>query len=545
MLYQVKKDFAPKFRLGVKVSVETQPKKERREPMRTKHNKLLLAVMVLAFVGMLYWNPAYVRAYEPEGILKQAIHWGLSADWLDPATAGFAISAHLALYFYHDSLVKAMPQGTFTPSLAESWRISPDSKVYEFKLRQGVKFHNGETMTAEDVIFSVNRYRAAQAKYLKDKIAKLEAVDPYLVRFTFKDSFPDFLEYLVPGVTTMGWIVPQKYVEKVGDAGFKKHPIGAGPYKFVEFTPGVRLVGEAFKEYWRKVPHIKRIEFIQVPEPATRLAMAKRGEVDIATLMQGVFYEDLKKDPKLRILSPLSPTRWLVSFTNQWDSKSPCSNPKVRKAMSLAIDRQTLADIHMPGCDPIGAIGLEGDPYLADFPPDPYDPAQAKKLLAEAGYAKGFHAGTYYPYQGGYWPYGEQIANYWKAIGITVDSKLLDRPAWLANREGKKMKDAIFIDPSTAPTMGGRLAYLFGSSSYGNYPDIQEAWDKYREAVNPKERMDLIRQVQKMIYDRTMLIPLTSTNSPAAFGPRVKGNPYKIQPLIWFTAPLEDIELVK
>ncbi|MDO8957207.1 MAG: ABC transporter substrate-binding protein, partial [Deltaproteobacteria bacterium] len=154
--------------------------------MRTKHNKLLLAVMVLAFVGMLYWNPAYVRAYEPEGILKQAIHWGLSADWLDPATAGFAISAHLGLYFYHDSLVKAMPQGTFTPSLAESWRISPDSKVYEFKLRQGVKFHNGETMTAEDVIFSVNRYRAAQAKYLKDKIAKLEAVDPYLVRFTFK-----------------------------------------------------------------------------------------------------------------------------------------------------------------------------------------------------------------------------------------------------------------------------------------------------------------------------------------------------------------------
>ena len=511
--------------------------------MKSKKNRFCLAVMVLTFWGMVFSDPAQVWAYEPEGTLKEAIHWGLSADWLDPATAGFAISAHLALYFYHDALVKAMPEGNFTPSLAESWTISPDSKVYEFKLRKGVKFHNGEVMTAEDVIFSVNRYRAAQAKFIKDRIDKLEAVDPHSVRFTFKEAFPDFLEYLVPGVTTIAWIVPKKYVEKVGDAGFKKHPIGVGPYKFVEFTPGVRLVGEAFKEYWRKVPHIQRIEFIRVPEPATRLAMARRGEVDIATLMQGVFYEDLKKDPKLRILSPLSPTRWLVSFTNQWDPKSPCSNPKVRKAMSLAIDRQTLADVHMPGCKGIGSIGLEGDPNLADFPPDAYDPEKAKKLLVEAGYPNGFNAGTFYPYQGGYWPYGEQIANYWKAIGISVDTKLLDRPAWMANREGKRMKDAIFIDPSTAPTIGGRLSYLFGSSSYGNYPDIQEKWDQYRKAIDPKERKDLILQVQKMIHERTMFIPLTSTNSPAAFGPRVKGNPYRIQPLIWFTAPMEDMEL--
>lgn len=138
---------------------------------------------------------------------------------------------------------------------------------------------------------------------------------------------------------------------------------------------------------------------------------------------------------------------------------------------------------------------------------------------------------------------GEQIANYWKAIGITVDTKLLDRPAWMANREGKRMTIAIFIDPATAPTIGGRLSYLFGSSSYGNYPDIQKVWDQYRKAIDAKERKDLILRVQKMIHERTMFIPLVSTNSPAAFGPRVKGNPYKIQPLIWFTAPFEDMEL--
>ncbi len=507
--------------------------------------KGLLLFPALAILGMLAFGIGKLEAYEPEGTLKEGIHWGLSADWLDPATAGFAISAHLALYFYHDALLKAMPEGNFTPCLAESWKISPDFKVYEFQLRKGVKFHNGDTMTSEDVVFSIKRYKAAQAKMLHDKMANVEAVNPHLVRITFKQPFPDFLEYLVPGVTTMAWVVPKKYVEKVGAAGFKKHPIGCGPYKFVEFRPGVALVGEAFEGYWRKKPHIKRIEFIRVPEPATRMSMVKRGEVDIATLMQGVFYEDVKKTPGLRLLSPLSPTRWLVQFSSQWDPKSPWSNPKVRKAASLAIDRQTLADVHMPGCKGIGEIGLPGDPEGMQIPPDPYDPEAAKKLLAEAGYPNGVKGGIFYPYEGGYWPYGEQIANYWKAVGISVETRLLDRPAWLAHRERGKMTNAIFIDPSTAPTIGGRLSYLFGSASYGNYPDIQKVWSEYQKTIDPKKRKELIMRVQKMIHERSMFVPLTDTNSPAGFGPRVKGNPYKIQPLVWFTAPLEDIELAK
>ena len=111
---------------------------------------------------------------------------------------------------------------------------------------------------------------------------------------------------------------------------------------------------------------------------------------------------------------------------------------------------------------------------------------QARKLLAEAGYPKGFDGGKFYPYQGGYWPYGEQVATYWKAVGITVDTVLLDRPAWIANRQGGKMKGVLFIDPATAPTIGARLAYLFGPSSYGNYPDIQATWDQYQREVDPE-----------------------------------------------------------
>ena len=161
----------------------------------------------------------------------------------------------------------------------------------------------------------------------------MEAVNPNLVRFHFKKPFPDFLDYLLYGSTTIGWIVPKKYVEKVGDAGFKKHPIGCGPYKFVEFVAGVKLVGEAFEEYWRKVPNIKRIELHHIPEPATRLAMVRRGEVDVATFLSGVFYEDVKKDPKLKLFTQHRVQRkelyiWLPSGTQS------------RRGLTLVFGRQ-------------------------------------------------------------------------------------------------------------------------------------------------------------------------------------------------------------
>jgi peptide/nickel transport system substrate-binding protein len=372
----------------------------------------------------------------------------------------------------------------------------------------------------------------------------VEATDPSTVRFRFKEPFPDFLEYFTPGISSIGWVVPKKYVEKVGDAGFKRNPIGCGPYKFVEFVPGVKLVAEAFEGYWRKAPQIQRMEFLTVTETATRLVMAKRGEVDIATLMQGVFYDDAKKDPKLRLFSPFSPVQRIIYITSQWDNKSPWSDPRVRKAASLAIDRKTLADVHMPGTGPIGGLGLDADPLTVQFPPDPYDPEQAKRILAEAGYPKGFHGGKFYPSNGVYWAYGEQIATYWKAVGITVETVLLDRPAWWANREGGKMKGALFVDPVSVPTIGGGLSYLLGQGSYGNYPDIQALWERYRKEVVPQTRKDLIAQIQKAIHERTLWISVSSSNSPAAVGPRVKGNPWRAQPIIWFTAPFEDVEIM-
>jgi ABC-type transport system substrate-binding protein len=285
------------------------------------------------------------------------------------------------------------------------------------------------------------------------------------------------------------------------------------------------------------------MEFLPITEGGTRLAMVRRGEVDIATSMRDVFYEDVKKDPKLRLFHPQSSTHWLVAIGGQFDPKSPWSDPRVRKAASMAIDRKTLIDVYYPGCVGVGGIAMPGDPFGSQFPVDPYDPEKAKRLLTEAGYPNGFQGGKFYPYNGSMWPWGEQIANFWKRVGIQVDVVLLDRPAWLAMREGGKMKGNLCVDYGIAPTIGARLSYLFGPTTFGNYPDIQKVWDQYQKAVDLKERKELILQVQKMMYDRTMFIPVHSAGSPTALTPRVKGNPFRIQPLLHFTAPFEDVEL--
>ena len=393
-------------------------------------------MIFLAILVILPFSSSQVSAAPPAGVLKQAIHWSFSSDWLDPATGGFPIPAVHPMYLFHDALLKPMAEGLYTPSLAESWTTSPDAKVYEFKLRKGVKFHNGDSFTAEDVVFSFLRYKGSLAKVILGRTGESGGGEPVPGPLPLQGIFPGVSGIPPPRSHHDRLDRSQEIRGKSGRCGVSRSiPSARGRTSSWRFVPGVKLVGEAFEGYWRKVPHVKRMEFYIIPEPATRLAMAKRGEVDIATLMQGVFYEDLKKDARPQDAGPLSPVRWVAYLAAQWDPKSPWADPRVRLAASLAIDRQTLADVFMPGCGGVSSIGLEGDPMAIDFPPYPYDPEKARKLLGEAGYPKGFDGGKFYPYEGGYWPYGEQIATYWKAVGITVETVLLEsRPCWPCGR---------------------------------------------------------------------------------------------------------------
>ena len=285
---------------------------------------LVLGVVLLAM------QPAQASA-APEGQVSWAVHVSLAPTWFDPAETSGIITPFMVLYAMHDALIKPMPGNPMAPSLAESWSASKDGRTYEFVLRQGVRFHNGEPVTTEDVKFSFERYRGASAALLKSKVAQVEVVDARRIRFVLARPWPDFMTFYATPATGAAWIVPKKYVEKVGDEGFKKAPIGAGPYKFASFRPGIDLTLEANEQYWRKVPSVKTLVFRVIHEESTRLAALKRGEVDVAYSITGPLAEELKRTPALALKPTyFTFTTWLL-FTEQWEPKSPWHDKRVRR----------------------------------------------------------------------------------------------------------------------------------------------------------------------------------------------------------------------
>ena len=245
--------------------------------------------------------------------------------------------------------------------------------------------------------FSFERYRGASAKPLKDSVAAVETPDPGRVRFRLKRPWPDFMTFYA-GATGASWIVPKKYVEKVGDEGFKKAPIGAGPYQFVSFTPGVELVVDAFEQYWRKTPNVKRLVLRSIPDEATRLATleAWRGRHRLRDPRRPGRGDQTQPGP-----DPRSPTsvrlRFWVNFPDQWDPKSPWHDRRVRLAASYAIDRQAMNQADSLGFSRITwSIVPSSFEFYWQPPGYSYDPAKARRLLAEAGYPNGFDAGDYF-----------------------------------------------------------------------------------------------------------------------------------------------------
>src|SRR3984893_11926277 len=189
---------------------------------------VIAVLLCLAPAGM-----AQSAAPAPAGQMTWAVHFTLAPRWLDPAETEGSITPFLTLYAVHDALLKPMPSGPSAPSLAESWSLSPNGLVYDFTLRANARFHNGERVTGEGVTISFERYRRANAATLREHVQEARVVDPRHGQFHLKEPWADFITYYGTTATSAGWIVPKKYVEQVGDEGFKKAPIGAGPYRVV------------------------------------------------------------------------------------------------------------------------------------------------------------------------------------------------------------------------------------------------------------------------------------------------------------------------
>src|SRR5918992_1037153 len=250
-------------------------------------NRRQTVLLLIAVVLTLGWAHGLGAQPRPAGELVYAMHVTIAPAWFDPAENGGLITPFLVLYALHDGVVRPMPGEKIGNSLAESWTESPDGLVYEFKLRSGLRFHNGDPCTAEDVRFSFERYKGSGAAELRANFERVEVADPLTVRFHLKEPWPDFLTFYGTTATAAALVVPKKYLEKVGEDGFKKHPIGAGPYRFVSHQPGIEVVLEAYTGYWRRVPNVKKLVMKGIPEGATRLAMLKKGEADLVSALQG------------------------------------------------------------------------------------------------------------------------------------------------------------------------------------------------------------------------------------------------------------------
>src|SRR3989440_343123 len=482
---------------------------------------------------------------EPEGEMRFALYVTLAPVWFDPAEVVGVLKPFWVLYALHGGLVKPMPGKMLAPSLAESWTVSPDQRVYEFKLREGVKFHNGDPFTAEDVKFSFQR---AKGKLLHEKVSEVTVVGPSRVRFTLREPWPDFLTFYGTFASGAGWIVPKRYVEQVGPDGFKKHPIGLGPYKFVSSTPGVELVMEAYDGYWRKRPSVKRLVFKSVPEATTRLAMLKRGEVDVAYLLDAPQALEVKRDPALRLAFSGGIGTYYLDFLDQWDARSPWHDLRVRLAASHALDRKSLSEAETLGASrPTGNVVPRAFEFALPIEPTAYDPARAKQLLAEAGYPNGFDAGDLHPWPP-YFSMGEAVGGYLGAVGIRSRLRTMERAAFYPALESKKLHGLCVCINAVYGNAASRLSETVpgdGAFAYGAYPDIEALYKQQAREMDRKKREAMLHQIQQLLHERVRYAAIMEYIWPSGIGPRVEEPALMlIDPYPW-AAPLEEVRLKK
>jgi len=488
--------------------------------------KTLLAIALLVLV-----LPASCLA--AEGEMRYGMHVTLPAKWLDPGDMEGFSTPYMIVYAIHDAMVKPMPAGMQTPSLAESWSEAKDHLSYTFTLRKNAKFHDGSPVTPEDVKFSFERYKGTSATLLKEKMKEVQVVGPSQVRFVLKEPWPDFMLFYGTTASGAGWIVPKRYVEKVGEDGYKKAPVGAGPYKVVSFTPGVEIVLEAFDGYWRKAPNVKRIVMRSMTEETTRAAALKRGEVDLAYLFAGPVAEELKRTPGIKLEAPLLTGAFWLELTEQWDPKSPWHDRRVRLAASHAIDRQAINQAETLGFSRLtGSIVPRIFQFAVAVEPPAYDPAHAKKLLAEAGYPNGFDAGDFNPFP----PYnsmGEAIVGYLQAVGIKTRMRTMERAAFFTAWREKKLRGIIMNITKS------------GIYTYGSLPEIDDLFARQARELDLKKREALVHRMQSVMTEHVLNVPIYDLAFIWGVGPRVEFSGANAIPGFPYSAPFEDLKIKK
>ncbi len=313
-------------------------------------------------------------------------------DVQDPVTLDpqkeFSEKNHTLVQQMFEGLVRFGPEGRILPALATSWRRL-DPFTMEFSLRRGVVFHDGEPFDAEAVRFSVDRYLRPEtgfpARGFIDSLSRVEVVDAYTVRLVTK--YPDGL--LLNRLAGFIVVVPPRYVREKGEAALGERPVGTGPFRFVRWDRGVGVYMAANERYWDQgVPRLKTLTFRFLPADKQVDALLS-GEIDLLTSLPGTRTLEVQRSTNACVVK--RPTFYTVGG-NFNVARGPLANKRVREALNIAIDRRTLVRYDILGNGiPIATLTLPGEAgHNAKLPLYPYDPARARRILAEEGYADGF-----------------------------------------------------------------------------------------------------------------------------------------------------------
>jgi peptide/nickel transport system substrate-binding protein len=433
-----------------------------------------------------------------------------------------------------ESLYGRDASGQLTPELATAYTVSADGLVYDFTLREGVTFQNGDPLTADDVVFSWNRAIDPELKFnfaswAAGKIASAEATGPLQVRITLKAPTPTFVKDLKPFLP----IVPKAYIESVGNDGFLAAPIGTGPYKLVSREVQKEVVLEANPTYWGGAPEVNQVKVVIVPDENTRLAMLTAGEADVITNVHPLLVPQINSTPGLKSLVVPALQENFLMFNPQ----SPVWDPKVREALNLAIDRDSLTRaLYFDAAQPMNVWCLRGRELGCDdnLTGSSYDPTKAKQLLDEAGF----------DYNRPIRIYGisgrpqtketvEGVASYLSAIGVKSEITLLEFGGYLAFK-GAKEKDYSKHDlilysyaTWTDDPVGQRIRPIVGTGGQSSFYSIPEVDEKLAavDAASEADRAARINDLMAYIDQEHLVIPLLSPNVIYGMSDKVSWQP--------------------
>jgi peptide/nickel transport system substrate-binding protein len=491
--------------------------------MKGKLTLALAGIMVLILVAP---SPTLAQAAKPTGELRIAVS-ELGNERPSPWREMAFGKDYIPLLY--DALVGSNDDGSLSTErgVAKKWEMTPDGLTWTFHLRQGIKFHNGEELTAEDVKFTLEQFIApgAQASYagqVRGAIKSIEIKDPYtLVIHCQKPQI--FLNWLLSSSgSTEGFIAPKDYTEKVGDDGFHAKPIGSGPYKFHSQVTGSFIKLEAVDKHWfYGVPEYKFVTIRIVPEESTRIAMLKAGDVDVIGIGRERVAE--VKQAGFKVFTKAGSTISGGYFHQQWDDV-PVADIRVRKALNLAINREEIKEFLFAGQGEVaatyplgsGVLLAGGDPSLEPYP---YDPEEAKRLLAEAGYPPGTLTINMASYtRAGFEELprvAEAIAGYWKKVGVDTKIEATEYASWRLRRRAKTIPGWVsFLATANrkAPSQIISITWILHHSDAVFTSMKDPAMDRLIEAAqqstDPKEVEKLIGDMHRYMYNHYNNIPL-------------------------------------